>query len=128
MDFAAAVEPHLVRAVGDSGEVVISDVFEFRPRRPADLVFDHTFFCAISPDLRPGFGWWARDVVAPGGRLVSVVFPLGRPRSDGGPPFGMSVADLSSSLGGEFALVVDEPAAEPGRRSWPTRWAEFLRR
>lgn len=125
IDFAPVLASHLEAAVGERGRVVIGDVFGHHPSRPVDMVFDHTFFCAIPLQLRGEFGHWASRVLRVGGNLVSVVFPLGRPHVQGGPPYGMSTADLREALGPSFVVVVDEPAVEPGRRSFRTRWAVF---
>ena len=126
-DFAPTVEPDLQRAVGQQGRVVIGDVFEIESiTRGVDLVFDHTFFCAIPLRRRPDFGVLARAMVRPWGRVASIVYPVGRPGSEGGPPYAMSVDDLANVLGEGFELEADEPAAAAGR-SWETRWACFRR-
>lgn len=127
IDFAPAVADDLGAAVGTQGRVVIGDVFAFAPPEPVDLLFDHTFFCTLPPDDRTGFGSWAAEVVRPGGRVASVVFPIDRSETEAAPPYPMTVADLTAALGPAFALDVDEPADRGGRR-WETRWAVFRRR
>lgn len=52
-----------------------------------DLIFDYTFFSALSPPQRP---LWARrmtELLAPGGRLVCLEFPRSKPSSEPGPPW-----------------------------------------
>ncbi len=127
IEFVARLADRLHNAVGPAGQVVIADALDWAPEEDVDLVFDHTFFCAIPLRRRPEFGSWAATVLRPGGRIASCVFPFGRPLSEGGPPFGMSTSDLAGSLGSGFELTVDEPAAHPRRRPWSTRWAEFVR-
>ncbi len=122
------LEAELAAAVGPAGSAVIGDALTWEPPDPVDLVFDHTFFCALPPRRRPQFGRWAEAVVRPGGRVVSVVFPHGRDLAAGGPPYGMSARDLGAALGDGFALVEDAPAIHPRGRGWQTRWAEFVRR
>lgn len=117
----------LQEAVGARGRAVIGDALAHEPGEPVDLVFDHTFFCAIPVDERPRFGAWAARIVRPGGLLASVVFPVGRAREDGGPPHGMTTADLLEVLDPAFELEIDTPAENPGRRSWAARWAVFRR-
>ena len=95
--------------------------------RRFDLVFDHTFFCAIPLAERPRFGTMVRSTLREGGGVASVVFPIGRPPEEGGPPFGMSVDDLEASLGNEFALVESGPEVFVGRRRWPHRWGMWRR-
>lgn len=87
---------------------------------PADLVWDHTFFCALSPALRPGFGELCEAVVRPGGLVASAVFPIGRDLADGGPPYGMRVEDLDEVLEG-FDRVSLGPELRLERRPWAYR-------
>jgi SAM-dependent methyltransferase len=96
---------------------------------PYDLVFDHTFFCAIAPSERPRWGQTMERVVADDGRLVLLVFPGGKPRDAGGPPFAMELDDVRAVLPSDFELVCDEPAAQTlARREWRESWAVFQRR
>lgn len=92
---------------------------------PADLWFDHTFFCAIPPDRREDWGATARRIVRPGGLLISLVFPACKTVNEG-PPWPMSTDDVATALGAEFDLLVEEEAASAGR-PWESRWAMFGR-
>jgi methyl halide transferase len=70
---------------------------------PVDLVYDHTFFCAILPALRPA---WARQMaalVAPGGHLITYIFPINT--HEGGPPFAVQPEHYQALLERDFALV-----------------------
>lgn len=100
-----------------------ADVLEWR--EPADLWFDHTLFCAISPDDRDRWGAVARQVVRPGGTLIALVFPAGK-TIDEGPPWPMSTDDVARVLGDGFSLRSDEPA-RPAGRPWNSRWSVFQR-
>lgn len=125
-DFAPALLEPLTAALSPLGGVfLLGDSLEMEGE--FDLWFDHTFFCAIPPHRRSEYGKVAATNVAPGGGLVSIVFPIGRPPEEGGPPFGMSTADLDQALGSQFELLHDDPAAHAGRRSWAHRWAEWRR-
>ncbi len=90
---------------------------------PADLWFDHTLFCAISPDDRERWGEAANRVVRPGGTLVSLVYPACK-TLDQGPPWPMSTEDVAAALGPDFEVAVDEKARDAGR-PWESRWAVF---
>lgn len=127
IDYSPEVTELLRAAVGPEGRVVTGDVFDYSPPQPVELVFDHTFFCTLPPEKRETFGSWATDVVKPGGRLASAVFPVDRPASEPAPPYPMAVGDLADALMGSFELEVDDPADRAGRR-WETRWAVFRRR
>jgi hypothetical protein len=124
IDVVADVSESLSGAVGSEGEVVVGDALAWTPSSAVDLVFDHTFFCALAPARRAGFGDWVGRVLGAGGLFASVVYPVDKPASEGGPPFGMCVEDLRRVLEG-FQLVTDVRAAHPVRRSWPSRWAVF---
>lgn len=75
IDFAPVLADHLAQAVGPNGRVVIGDVLDFSPPSPIDLVFDHTFFCAIPPDRRPDFGRWVAMQSGPEGVWRLWCFP-----------------------------------------------------
>jgi SAM-dependent methyltransferase len=101
---------------------------EAGPDGPFDLVWDHTFFCALPPTLRAAWGARAAALTAPDGRYVALVFPCGKPLSEGGPPFGMTTEDVALVLGTAFELEDDRPVARPvARRTWPERIASFRR-
>lgn len=129
VDIAPAVEaPLLRRLVADHASVVIADSLELDAEEPFDLVFDHTFFCAIDPEARPRFGAMASRVLACSGSVISIVFPIGRPVSEGGPPWGIGVGDMASALGPSFVLAEEGGAARiPGRR-WTHEWTRWVRR
>ena len=124
-DLAPAVEQKLGAAIEPyGGTVTIGDALALEEDEPFDLVFDHTFFCAIDPDLRPEFGTLCRRVLAPGGAVISIVFPIGNP-SGGGPPWGFDVEMLEGALGDGFEMAeVSEPFTTKRRRS-PHVWARW---
>ncbi len=67
-----------------------------------DIVFEHTFFCAITPEQRRDLiKIWAR-VLAPGGQLLAIFFvhPLRN-----GPPFGVSEWEVRAYLQGAFRVL-----------------------
>lgn len=130
LDTVAALAERLGALLGPlGGEVAIGDALGYRSARPFDLVWDHTFFCALDPAERPAFGRMVRRVLAPGGRVASLVFPVDRPHAEGGPPWGMRADDFRRALGRGFRLIEDAPVrrAAPGRR-WPERWSLLARR
>ncbi len=123
-DLAPLVRPRLERH-GGSFHVVDALGFHAEPR--FQLVFDHTFFCALPLPRRPAYGAAAARWLAPGGRLCAVVFPIGREASLG-PPWGMTTEDLASALGSAFRLEHEDPIhSSPPGRAWPERWAVFTR-
>ena len=118
---AAALERH-------GGRFVVADALAHVPEVPYDLVFEHTFYCALPPAERDRWGELVRASLRPGGRLAAVAFPLDRPADLGGPPHGYSLDDLRASLGDGFRTLVDEPG-DPERigRRWEERWVVLER-
>lgn len=129
VDLVASLRGEIQAALAPSGgRFLAMDALALRTTPAWDLLFDHTFFCALPPERRAEYGPWARRVVAVGGRLVALVFPIDRPVDLGGPPFPMTTDDLAGALGRRFRQRFDEPVEHPGAgREWGERWAVFER-
>lgn len=129
VDIAPAVESALLRRLhADRGSVVIGDSLDLAVDDPFDLVFDHTFFCALDPVDRERFGAMVDRATGRSGALISIVFPIGRSASEGGPPWGVGVHDVASALGDTFVLAEEGGRMRvPGRR-WPHEWTRWMRR
>ena len=83
-----------------------------------DLIFDYTFFCALPPAWRPRWAARMAQLLAPGGTLVTLVFPVGT--HSGGPPFAVSPEAYSTVL--EAAGLRCESLADvPAELSFPGR-------
>jgi methyl halide transferase len=105
--YAAAHYPELRYVVGDA----LDPAFVLaRLGGPVDLLWDHTFFCALPPELRPRVGALAAAVVKPGGLVASGVFPLGRDPGKEGPPWGYAPEHLEALLPGFERVLTGEPA------------------
>ncbi|KAI5118555.1 hypothetical protein M0805_002935 [Coniferiporia weirii] len=76
-----------------------TDFFEFTVGEGEnfDLVFDHTFFCAIPPSLRKAWGQQMTKLAKPGGFLITLVYPIDGSR-EGGPPFSVTVECYEQAL------------------------------
>ena len=84
LDIASEVVEKLQQKWADKPVKIICQDF-FEHQGTYDLIFEQTFFCALDPSLRPAYVKKMHDLLAPGGKLVGVLFN----RSfDGGPPFG----------------------------------------
>lgn len=127
VDLVESVGEELGVALGRlGGRFVAGDALELEDE-PFDLIWDHTFFCAIDPTARGPWGLRAGELLLPSGAYAALVFPFGKPAEEGGPPFGMGSADLQEALGSRFEVEVD---ADVERRVPSRRWAErfFLAR
>jgi len=129
VDYVAVLQkwlPELYAARG--ARFVLGDALAFRDEQPFDLIWDHTFFCAIDPSNRAAYGQLARDQIVPGGRFVSLVFPANKDAEFGGPPFGFDASVIQETLGPEFRMTEDaEPERRVERRKWQERVASFER-
>jgi SAM-dependent methyltransferase len=106
-----------------------ADVFEFLKAQPEaswDLVFEHTFFCAIDPLRRHEYLREVRRVLKPGGRWIGIFFLL---EHAGGPPFALTQWELRESVKKDFDIKAwQRLQASPSGRTHKELWAEFSRR
>lgn len=67
-----------------------------------DLIFEHTCYCAISPQKRKDLVKIWTQLLAPGGHILGVFFSLDRPA---GPPYGGSEWELRERLKKSFNFL-----------------------
>jgi SAM-dependent methyltransferase len=110
------------------GCFVAGDAFE-PENGPFDLIWEHTFLCAIRLEERERWAEMVRRALRPGGRLAAIVFPANKPRSEGGPPWGYSVDDLLELLGPGFELLERSPLEDGLEdRQWAQEFVLLRRR
>ena len=128
VDAVALRTPALERVVAGGGSYRVEDALSLRLDEPVELVFDHTFFCALQPADRERFGALVRASLAPGGTFCSLLFPHEKPLDTGGPPWGLVLEDYRRVLEPELRVVLDEPVERSvAKRTWPERWVCFER-
>lgn len=79
---------------------VVADFFLLKPAEPFAVIFDYTFMSALPPDMWPQWASTMKRLLAPSGRLVTVMFPIGT--FAGGPPYAVqpeAVCKLLESAG-----------------------------
>ncbi len=81
-----------------------------------DLFFEQTCYCAIDPGRRDEYAALAARLVAPGGLLLFVVYPVDG--HQGGPPFAIDSSEIGPRFIRDFELLQMGP---PVRTSKPTR-------
>ncbi|KAL8775036.1 MAG: hypothetical protein Q9209_000515 [Squamulea sp. 1 TL-2023] len=66
-----------------------------------DLIYDYTFFCALTPRMRPAWSQRILQLLAtdPPGCLICLEFPTYKDPSLGGPPFGLTPQTYLEHLG-----------------------------
>ncbi|MDE0890558.1 MAG: methyltransferase domain-containing protein [Planctomycetota bacterium] len=129
VDFSEEVTPLATATLnGCGGKFLCEDALAHDPKEPYDLVFEHTFLCAIDPSLRPRYAEMISRVLRPGGLLAIIVFPVDRPREEEGPPSTLTIDDLTELLAGSFVLR-SHAAVQSGRagREWVEEFAVFER-
>jgi len=77
--------------------VECADFFAYDPPEKFDVIWDCTFLCALEPALRDRWAAQTDRLLAEGGQLATLVFPIGKKPSDAGPPFELT-RDLVRSL------------------------------
>ena len=94
-------------------KVVCGDFFEHRGTY--DLIVEQTFFCALTPALRPDYLQKMSDLLANEGRLIGLLFNR---EFVGGPPFGGSEAEYRTLFQeANFQITVDlNPNSIPPRQ------------
>ncbi|KDR76471.1 hypothetical protein GALMADRAFT_66885 [Galerina marginata CBS 339.88] len=89
--------------------VINQDFFAFNPPEGQrfDLIYDHTFFCAIPPSMRKDWGSQMSNLVKPGGYLITIVYPM-LPYVETGPPYYIRPEHFEEILSSDFVKVLDK--------------------
>lgn len=90
--------------INKSLHIITGDFFQLQGHY--DLILEQTFFCALDPALRENYVLKMKELLAPKGKLVGVLFNRD---FSGGPPFGGSIAEYKKLFSGYFESVYLEP-------------------
>ncbi|KAH9477419.1 putative thiol methyltransferase 2 [Psilocybe cubensis] len=103
IDEAKSVNPKISASISNQ------DFFTFDPpeNERFDLVYDHTFFCAIPPSTRKAWGSQMSKLVKPGGHLIVIVFPMLSYTPDG-PPYYIRPEHYEELLSDNFEKLLDK--------------------
>ena len=89
---------------------VLGDFVQHAAEHPAsaDVVIEHTCFCAIPVAMRPAYAVACLNILRPGGKVIGVFYWMPRDTDDItiGPPFQTSEAELHELFGAEFDLDI----------------------
>ncbi len=85
-------------------QIILGDFFELDQQY--DLIIEQTFFCALSPTLRPAYVNKMISLLSPNGKLVGLLFNR---YFEDGPPFGGSKIEYIKLFEAEFDLITFEP-------------------
>ena len=87
IDIAPSAVSHLQQELTGKGlnaEVLLADLFAFKPDVPFDAVYEQTCLCAIQPGQREAYEALLHDWLKPGGTLFALFMQTG---AESGPPF-----------------------------------------
>lgn len=76
-----------------------------------DFVYDYTFLCALSPDMRRDWARRMSELLAPNGVLVCLEFPLYKDPKLPGPPWGLKGVHWNLLAKGGNGLVLMDPVS-----------------
>ena len=68
-----------------------------------DVVFEHTCFCAIEPEMRVKYIETIVRVLKPGGKMIAIFF-LNPDHDEDGPPYGVLRSELDELFGAQFSF------------------------
>ncbi len=78
----------------------------FQHKGQYDLIIEQTFFCAISPTLRPQYVTQMHQLLKPKGKLVGLLFNI--PINETHPPFGGNAAAYRPLFNTHFDIQIME--------------------
>lgn len=111
-------------------EMVVADFFDWQPDEPFDVIWDYTFLCALEPEMRRRWAERVDELLATGGELVTLIFPVFDPADNrdplDGPPYPLTPELVRDLLEPRFEPFYLEPAtaSHEGRagKEWLGRW------
>ena len=84
-----------------AGCLAQADFFALEAHQQYLAVFERAFLCALPLRCRADYAKKMADLIVPGGYLAGFFFLADKPK---GPPFGISLAELTALLGNDFIL------------------------
>ncbi len=110
-----------------AGEVLHLNFFEFDKKynNKFDLMLEHTFFCAINPDMCQKYAATAGRILKPGALLIGLFYETGE---KGGPPFNTRKSDIEESFSRQFEIETLHKTSHSIERRKGKEWLAILKR
>ena len=84
-----------------TANLLVQDFFELDIE--VDLILEQTFFCALSPELRPDYVTKSAELLAENGKLAGLLFAF--PFDNTGPPYGGSKTEYLQLFSTHFEVL-----------------------
>ena len=87
--------------------LILSDIFEISNffYNKFDYVFEYTCYCAIDPSQRKKYRDLIHQILLNGGKFISLFFPILKPETDDGPPFGVNLKNTLKMFEQKFKIM-----------------------
>ena len=110
-----------------SGEVLQQDFFELdcNYNEKFELMLEHTFFCAINPNMRQEYVETAKRILKPGGYLVGLFYET---NEDGGPPFNTHKEDIEKYFSSSFKIESLSKTPHSAKQRRGKEWLGILKK
>lgn len=107
LDFAEAPLRNIKKRLPNfpDKQLIQQDFFEHQGQY--DLIIEQTFFCAINPNLREKYVQHMKELLAPNGKLVGLLF--NDPLNDNHPPFGGNTGEYQKLFSDKLEIKKMEP-------------------
>lgn len=131
LDLSELVIEEAKRNVKESNTSFISGDFfktEELERNAFSFIFDYTFLCALLPVKRQAWADRMKELIKPGGMLMTLMYPLEDYSIDKGPPFSLSVETYFELLKDGFKLEALEKCRSPPRREGKEKLGIWIRK
>lgn len=110
IDFVDDAINHLIH-IKDSGNYNIipklMDIFDLNKVYNSyfDVVYEYTCYCAIPLEKRGDYRKIVYDILCDKGMYLGILFPVGKKKSEGGPPFGVDIENTKEKFMKYFKLI-----------------------
>ena len=110
-----------------SGEVLQQDFFELdcNYNEKFELMLEHTFFCAINPNMRQEYVETAKRILKPGGYLIGLFYET---NEDGGPPFNTHKEDIEKYFSSSFKIESLSKTPHSAKQRLEKEWLAVLKK
>lgn len=108
LDFAQIPLEKLQKTLPEFPEQQLIHNNFFEHQGSYDFILEQTFFCALTPNLRPDYVNQMRALLNPEGRLAGLFF--NHALTEKGPPFGGSIEEYRTHFGPYFEILKIEDA------------------